>query len=98
MQRDNPPFRADHVGSLLRPAELKKARERHAKNEISDADLSRPLDAADVTAIKDAFAKYSVLIFPEQHLSQDQHLDFARRKGRRFPVERNQPYSSGNFE
>ena len=46
--------------------------------EIGDADLSRPLDAADVTAIKDAFAKYSVLIFPEQHLSQDQHLDFAR--------------------
>jgi len=46
--------------------------------EIGDADLSRPLDAADVTAIKDAFAKYSVLIFPDQHLSQDQHLDFAR--------------------
>ena len=46
--------------------------------EIGDADLSRPLDAADVTAIKDAFAKYSVLIFPDQHLSQNQHLDFAR--------------------
>ena len=46
--------------------------------EIGDADLSRPLEAADVTAIKDAFAKYSVLIFPDQHLSQDQHLDFAR--------------------
>ena len=29
-------------------------------------------------AIKDAFAKYAVLIFPDQQLSQDQHLDFAR--------------------
>ncbi|MGB6890021.1 MAG: TauD/TfdA family dioxygenase, partial [Xanthobacteraceae bacterium] len=27
---------------------------------------------------KDAFATFAVLIFPDQHLSQDQHLDFAR--------------------
>jgi alpha-ketoglutarate-dependent 2,4-dichlorophenoxyacetate dioxygenase len=46
--------------------------------EIGDVDLSRPLDPSDVTAIKDAFATYAVLIFPEQQLSQDQHLDFAR--------------------
>src|SRR5262245_50686723 len=46
--------------------------------EIGDVDLSRPLDAADVTGIKEAFAKYAVLVFPDQHLSQDQHLDFAR--------------------
>jgi alpha-ketoglutarate-dependent 2,4-dichlorophenoxyacetate dioxygenase len=46
--------------------------------EIGDVDLSVPLGIADVTAIKDAFAKYAVLIFPDQHLSQDQHLDFAR--------------------
>jgi alpha-ketoglutarate-dependent 2,4-dichlorophenoxyacetate dioxygenase len=46
--------------------------------EIGDIDLSRPLDPADAQAVKDAFATYSVLIFPEQQLSQDQHLDFAR--------------------
>jgi len=39
MQRTKPPFRADHVGSLLRPAALKQAREKRAKNEISAADL-----------------------------------------------------------
>jgi alpha-ketoglutarate-dependent 2,4-dichlorophenoxyacetate dioxygenase len=49
--------------------------------EIGDVDLSVPLGIADVTAIKDAFAKYAVLIFPDQHLSQDQHLDFARHFG-----------------
>jgi 5-methyltetrahydropteroyltriglutamate--homocysteine methyltransferase len=38
-QRPKPPFRADHVGSLLRPAALKKAREQHAKGEISAAQL-----------------------------------------------------------
>ena len=49
--------------------------------EIGDVDLSRPLAADDVTAIKDAFAKYSVLVFPDEHLSQDQHLDFAQHFG-----------------
>jgi 5-methyltetrahydropteroyltriglutamate--homocysteine methyltransferase len=38
-QRAKPPFRADHVGSLLRPAALKEARARHAKREITDAQL-----------------------------------------------------------
>ena len=46
--------------------------------EIGDVDLSAPLAPADLQAIKDAFANYAVLIFPDQHLSQDQHLDFAR--------------------
>ena len=39
MQRKTPPFRADHVGSLLRPAALKEAREKHAKGEIGAAEL-----------------------------------------------------------
>src|SRR5207247_9853576 len=39
MQRTTPPFRADHVGSLLRPASLKEARERRAKGEIGAAEL-----------------------------------------------------------
>jgi 5-methyltetrahydropteroyltriglutamate--homocysteine methyltransferase len=39
MQRTTAPFRADHVGSLLRPAALKQARARHAKGEITAAQL-----------------------------------------------------------
>ena len=38
-RRNKPPFRADHVGSLLRPAALKKAREQRARGEISPAQL-----------------------------------------------------------
>ena len=49
--------------------------------EIGDVDLSRPLAPDDVAAIKQAFATYAVLIFPDQHLTQDQHLDFARHFG-----------------
>src|SRR3954469_13400799 len=39
MKRTKAPFRADHVGSLLRPASLKQAREKRAKGEISAAEL-----------------------------------------------------------
>ena len=49
--------------------------------EIGDVDLSAPLVPSDVADIKAAFAAYAVLIFPDQHLSQDQHLDFARHFG-----------------
>jgi 5-methyltetrahydropteroyltriglutamate--homocysteine methyltransferase len=35
MSRLNPPFRADHVGSLLRPSKLVEARERHENGQIT---------------------------------------------------------------
>ena len=34
-ERTTPPFRADHVGSLLRPRALKQAREDAARGSIS---------------------------------------------------------------
>ncbi len=49
--------------------------------EIGDVDLSARLEPADLAAIKEAFTTYAVLVFPDQHLSQDQHLDFARAFG-----------------
>jgi len=39
MKRTKPPFRADHVGSLLRPAALKEARARREKGAISASEL-----------------------------------------------------------
>jgi 5-methyltetrahydropteroyltriglutamate--homocysteine methyltransferase len=39
MPRTKPPFRADHVGSLLRPAALKQARAKHEQGEISAEEL-----------------------------------------------------------
>ncbi|HVB48124.1 MAG TPA: 5-methyltetrahydropteroyltriglutamate--homocysteine S-methyltransferase, partial [Burkholderiales bacterium] len=38
-QRATPPFRADHVGSFLRPPQLLEARERRRKGDISAAQL-----------------------------------------------------------
>jgi 5-methyltetrahydropteroyltriglutamate--homocysteine methyltransferase len=42
----DPPFRADHVGSLLRPAELKKLRQDRALGKISADDLRAAEDVA----------------------------------------------------
>jgi methionine synthase II (cobalamin-independent) len=39
MPRTKPPFRADHVGSLLRPAALKQARAKREQGEITAEDL-----------------------------------------------------------
>lgn len=53
MIRNRPPFRADHVGSLLRPPKLKDARARHERGEISDVDLR----AVEDDAIEHAIAR-----------------------------------------
>src|SRR5262249_52598688 len=47
-----PPFRAEHVGSLLRPATLLDARRRHRRHEIDDAMLLE----AETSAIRAALA------------------------------------------
>src|SRR6201996_925719 len=44
MQRTRPPFRADEVGSLLRPQRIQDARARFAKGEITAADLRKAED------------------------------------------------------
>lgn len=47
-----PPFRADHIGSLLRPKALREAFRRHAASEISEADLRSAQDQAIRDAVK----------------------------------------------
>jgi 5-methyltetrahydropteroyltriglutamate--homocysteine methyltransferase len=44
--RDKPPFRAEHIGSLLRPKALLEQRGRFARGETSQADLTVVEDAA----------------------------------------------------
>jgi 5-methyltetrahydropteroyltriglutamate--homocysteine methyltransferase len=53
MQRSIPPFRADHVGSLLRPREVKEARAKRDKGEIDRGELK----AVEDEAIKRLIAK-----------------------------------------
>ncbi len=61
--------------------------------EIGDVDLSRSLPAPDIDAIQQAFWKYGVLVFPEQKLSPQQHIDFAKNFG---PIETDRVLAAEN--
>jgi 5-methyltetrahydropteroyltriglutamate--homocysteine methyltransferase len=50
--RETPPFRADHVGSLLRPPALLRAREEHAGGRLSAEDLRTAEDDAIAEVVK----------------------------------------------
>ncbi len=50
--RTRPPFRADHVGSLLRPVSLREARAAHAAGTLSDAALRAEEDRCIKAAIQ----------------------------------------------
>jgi 5-methyltetrahydropteroyltriglutamate--homocysteine methyltransferase len=50
MPRTTPPFRADHVGSLLRTAHLREARGKRERGEI-DADALRAIEDHEITAL-----------------------------------------------
>ncbi len=52
MTRNTPPFRADQVGSFLRPKHLTEARAKRQRDEISAADLETVEDAAIETLVK----------------------------------------------
>ena len=49
--------------------------------EIGDVDLAQPLSDEDRAGIEQAFNRYAVLVFPDQHLTIDQHVGFARNFG-----------------
>ena len=51
-QRSKPPFRADHVGSFLRPKFLLDAREQHQNGTLSAAELRKVEDRAIADIVK----------------------------------------------
>ena len=54
--------------------------------EIGGLDLARPLAPEALEAVKQAYWAYAVLIFPDQYLTSDEHLAFARQIGPLEPV------------
>ena len=68
-QRTEPPFRADHVGSLLRPGELLDARARH---------VAGHLDAAGLRAIEDDAIRDVVRLQREAGLQSATDGEFRR--------------------
>ncbi len=76
MSQINPPFRADHVGSLLRPAGVLDARRRRAAGEIDDAELRRAEDTAIAEMIPKLEATGIQSITDGEFRREWFHLDF----------------------
>src|SRR5215218_3959726 len=79
--RTSPPFRADHVGSLLRPPGLLRAREDRAAGRISGEELRAVEDAAirDVVAMQREVGLRSATDGEFRRTSW--HMDFIYRLG-----------------
>ena len=76
MLRNTPPFRADHVGSLLRPRELREARAKRERGEIK----AEQLKAIEDRAIKDVIAKQEATglrgVTDGEYRREFWHIDF----------------------
>ncbi len=81
MTRTTPPFRADHVGSLLRPPELLKTREDFAAGRISAGELREVEDGAirDVVKMQEEAGLQSVTDGEFRRASW--HMDFIYQLG-----------------
>jgi 5-methyltetrahydropteroyltriglutamate--homocysteine methyltransferase len=76
MNKLSPPFRADHVGSLLRPAELLDARVRTQKGEISAAELRTIEDEAIAAAVRKVESTGMQAVTDGEFRREFFHLDF----------------------
>jgi len=76
MTKFNPPFRADHVGSLLRPAELLAARVRHRNGEIFASELRAIEDEAIAATIRKVESIGMQAVTDGEFRREFFHLDF----------------------
>ncbi len=77
-QRAKPPFRADHVGSLLRPARLREARVAREKGTMSAAELARVEDDAIREVVKLQEDTGLKLATDGEFRRKEWHMDFLK--------------------
>jgi 5-methyltetrahydropteroyltriglutamate--homocysteine methyltransferase len=80
-KRTKPPFRADHVGSLLRPRPLLEARDKFSKGQITAAELHGIEDEAIRAAVKRQEAVGLKAITDGEFRRRSWHMDFICRIG-----------------
>jgi 5-methyltetrahydropteroyltriglutamate--homocysteine methyltransferase len=74
--RTKPPFRADHVGSLLRPAKLREARENFERNALPREELTRVEDEAIREVVKLQEDVGLKLVTDGEYRRKEWHMDF----------------------
>ena len=80
-KRTRPPFRADHVGSLLRPQHLLEARTKHDQGFITAAELRRIEDEAIRQVVKRQEAVGLKAVTDGEFRRRSWHMDFICRIG-----------------
>jgi 5-methyltetrahydropteroyltriglutamate--homocysteine methyltransferase len=81
MTQASPPFRAEHIGSLLRPAELLESRRRYERGEISREELRAAEDRAIAEAIALQARVGLALATDGEFRRRSYHSHFYRRLG-----------------
>ncbi len=76
MAKLNPPFRADHVGSLLRPSELLDARVRYQNGDIAAPELRAIEDEAIAAMVKKVESIGIQAVTDGEFRREFFHLDF----------------------
>ena len=76
MSKLNPPFRADHVGSLLRPTALLAARVQYKQGDISATDLRKVEDKAIAATIRKVESTGMQAVTDGEFRREFFHLDF----------------------
>jgi 5-methyltetrahydropteroyltriglutamate--homocysteine methyltransferase len=80
-ERQTPPFRADHVGSLLRPRYLIEAREQYARRDITGAQL-RALEDKAITEVVRMQEEVGLRSITDGELRRTYfHIDFLEQLG-----------------
>jgi len=79
--RTKPPFRADHVGSLLRPPEVLEAREQRAAGAIDDAALKEVEDQAILDVIRRQEGVGLSSVTDGEFRRESWHMDFIYQLG-----------------
>ena len=72
--RTSPPFRADHVGSLLRPERLRQARADHKAGTIDDAELRAVEDDAIREGLGHRLEDLHFVVAPSQIMSSTSNV------------------------
>jgi len=80
-QRTKPPFRADHVGSLLRPQRLLAAREDHTAGRIDDSELRALEDDAIRQVVRDQESVGLRSVTDGEFRRASWHMDFIYQLG-----------------
>ena len=98
MKRTRPPFRADHVGSLLRPASLQQAKAKFARGEISAVEL-KAVEDREISRIIDKQQAFGLDCITDGEFRRHMwHRRLFATSKRHYGIDTDKPYDWGGVK